>query len=327
MLATATALPDGRVLVTGGYGGPHDTMLASAELYDPSTGRFSPAAPFYSPRFSHTATLLGDGSVLIAGGGNFTVGYLNSAERYQPATNTWVAAGQMPGARDGQTATLLKDGRVLVAGGFNGQALRSTAIYNPVTNSWSAGASMHTARYHATAVLLADGRVLVVGGEQGFHNLTVLKSAEVYNPADNRWSSAGHLPRPSANETETVLPHGHVLVVGGGDRLPGFTAACEIYNPARNSWKQTAPLPAPRAFHVAAALRDGRVLIAGGINDRGALAQAEAYNPGTGKWSPAGRTTPAYREAAAMLADGHVLVLGGQAYSGSFVNRAELFLP
>jgi N-acetylneuraminic acid mutarotase len=327
-LAGAALLPDGRVLVTGGF---QHTMLASAELYDPSQGRWSVVAPFYSPRFAHTATTLSDGSVLIAGGSNLTVGYLSSAERYLPATNTWVPAGQLAIARDNDTATLLKDGRVLVVGGLNnfGPALKSAEIYNPATNSWTRAADMAASRYHHTATLLPDGRVLVVGGEQRYAGGTVklLSGATVYDPTTNLWASAGSLPYQLANQTATLMQNGRVLVVGGGDREPGFTARVEIYNPARNRWTAVAPLPQPRAFATAALLPSGRVLVTGGINDHGALGNAELYDPTHNRWTSAGETRPGYREASVTLQNGMVLVIGGESYQGPPLNTTTLYSP
>ena len=122
---TATLLKDGRVLVAGGYSYfPGDNLTASVDLYDPATDTWTAAAPMTQPREQHTATLLEDGKVLVAGG---CCGVDKSAELYDPASDTWKAAATLTSGRSSHTATLLKDGRVLVAGGW--------AVFGPYRHS------------------------------------------------------------------------------------------------------------------------------------------------------------------------------------------------
>jgi hypothetical protein len=123
---TATLLGSGQVLVVGGNGvsGGTLTLLASAELYDPTVGTFAATGSLTVARYNHTATLLTNGMALIAGG--LDVVALASAELYDPSAGTFTATGSMVAGRDSHTATLLGNGEVLIAGG-NGNAASSTS--------------------------------------------------------------------------------------------------------------------------------------------------------------------------------------------------------
>ena len=121
--------------------------------------------PLHTARYSHTATLLTNGMVLVAGG--IGAGNLSSAELYNPTTGIWTATGSMTNTRYGHTATLLPNGLVLVAGGFNGAYLSSAELYNPAVTVELGPQCRFTwniARYGHTATLLPNGLVLVAGG-------------------------------------------------------------------------------------------------------------------------------------------------------------------
>jgi hypothetical protein len=182
---------NGKVLVTGGECGSPCTVRDSAELYDPQTGTWTATGSMHAARSHHTATLLQDGTVLVAGlpfNCGASCASEPSAEVYDRATGKWRATGNMAVPRSYHTATLLPDGHVLVTGGGLGpDALASTELYDPQTGTWSSASLMSTHRSMHTATLLPNGQVLVAGGEgylQGAPMLSYdLASAELYAPA------------------------------------------------------------------------------------------------------------------------------------------------
>jgi hypothetical protein len=142
--ATATVLKDGRMLVTGGLETFQETArgVRAAEVYDPSTGVWSPAGDIKIIRNSHTASLLPDGMVLIAGGKRYGR-MLPEAEIYDPASNTWAQAANLTQARASHAAVALQNGMVLVVGGeaASGAALSTAELYDPATGTWAFSAA------------------------------------------------------------------------------------------------------------------------------------------------------------------------------------------
>jgi N-acetylneuraminic acid mutarotase len=272
-----------------------------------------------------TATLLGDGHVLVVGGGNVTGSplALASAELYDSGTNSWGPAAPMATPRYGQTATSLGNGKVLVTGGRDNSnnVLSSAELYDPASNTWSSAGSMAKARTDQTATLLNNGKVLVAGGWQ----VGALSSAELYDPVSNTWSSAGSMATARYSQTATLLANGSVLVVGGNPGAP--LSSAELYDPATNIWSVAGSLATARVYHTATLLGNGKVLVAGG-GYNGELASAELYDPGNNSWSPAASLSTARGWASAtLLANGQVLVTGGWNSTNNDLSSSLLYDP
>lgn len=233
---TATRLENGEVLVTGGlnYQNGNINVLSSAEIYDPSIGSFSPIANMTTERTQHTATLLANGQVLIAGGYT-TAGQgssLSSAELYDPVANSFTPIADMTVARCLHTATLLNNGQVLLAGGFDfrdgqGEATASAELYNPAPVSFRSTGQMHDERYLHTATLLDNGQVLVAGGTG--------QSAELYKNSTKKFSATGSMERERRAHTAVLLNDGRVLVAGGFGNTYDTPITAELYLPIGGS--------------------------------------------------------------------------------------------
>ncbi|MFA6545384.1 MAG: kelch repeat-containing protein [Limisphaerales bacterium] len=322
---TTTLLPNGKVLVTGGYGsGP--TNLSSADLYDPAIGTWTTTGALGTSRAGHTATLLPNGKVLVAGGYNSTSGYLTSAELYDPATGMWTATGALNVDRGGHTTTLLPNGKVLMAGG--GDDTRRTELYDPATGTWTVTGALNANRSAHTATLLPNGKVLVAGGAyyDGV-SLTRLTSTEVYDPATGTWTITGTMSIGRDTHTGTLLANGKVLVVGGFGAFEdgSVLASAELYDPATGTWTASGALNTNRWNHMATLLPNGKVLVTGGDGDLGRLASAELYDPATGIWTASGvMNIGRWFHTMTLLPNGKVLIVGGEDNSGT-LNGVELY--
>lgn len=278
---TATLLPDGRVLVSGGFGA--DGWLGSAEVWDPKTGRWAAAADMLIARGLHSATLLATGLVLVMGGSNDEELPVTAAELYDPIRDVWVRTEGWADYRSGATTTTLLDSRVLVTGGgAEDQSSASAVIFDPDTGRWDATGAMAEARWHHEAALLGDGKVLVVGGSAGV-GVDDLATAELFDPRVGSWTTTGSPSVACFLQTATRLLDGRVLVVGslrdGSEFDP--IACAELYDPERGTWTAATGTLESRRGHTATLLLDGRVLILG-ESGTGAVASAVLYDPSIG---------------------------------------------
>jgi N-acetylneuraminic acid mutarotase len=278
------------VLVAGGETTLHRSgaigtdYLASAEIYDPVAGTWTPTGSMASARWQHTATLLPNGTVLVVGGGGAP--WLASAEIYDPVAGTWTTTASMNYPRSNHTATLLANGTVLVAGGqyddSNGNNLLPTVteIYDPGTGVWTVTGAMMTGRVFHTATALPTGKVLVAGGfgALGSAEPSVVSSAEIYDPSARTWSSAASMLTARGTHTATLLSSGKVLVAGGCGCVAPVSNA-EVYDPVLGIWIATSSMSTDRWNYIATLLLDGTVLVAGGTPNNGVfLSSAEIYH-------------------------------------------------
>lgn len=289
-LHTLTRLKDGTVLAAGGLGGssPTGPGLGTAEIYHPDGNQWTfTTGPMLTPRWGHSAVLLDDGSVLVAGGSaarpGGSVTALRSAERYTPGDGKWHEAPAMTDARTGHTAVALDNGMVLVVGGVlpvgvpDDPALAFCELYDSVKKLWAPTGSLLRARRHHQATALSGTTVLVTGG--------------------------------TAPGSPGTAPYD-----------PFSQRAAEVFELGSGKWTEVKPMPAGRAFHRAVPVGPGRVLVVGGAasdRDEAGYRSAFLYDAGEDEWTPAtGLETGRWSFAAAPLDDGGAAIAGGVLRSG-----------
>jgi hypothetical protein len=293
------------------------SLARVAAAFTPTTGSMTVA------RAAHTATLLQNGQVLIAGG-NGASSSLASAELYDPTSQAFTATGSMTTARSGHTATLLANatlpnhGKILVAGGGS----QTAELYDPMVGTFTTTGGMIAPHTGQTATLLQNGRVLVAGGGTA--------SAELFNPSTGTFTATGSMTVSRTGQTATLLLDGRVLIAGGGTATDPAVASAELYDPVSGTFTATGSMSEGHSGHTATLLLDGTVLVAGPDNT------AELFSPGTGTFSVVGELlTPGSGATATLRNDSTVLVAGGRivTFSGSHhqyraensIAAAELF--
>lgn len=317
----------------------------------------TPAGKPIVARFKHTATLLPDGKVLIAGGAGDD-SQLNNAELYDPATNRFSTTGNLLVGRREHSATILPNGKVLLVGG-TGESITEDGrrvftidtgeLYDPVSGTFSATQSIPLAVYAITP--LQNGKILftraddaalydpatgtsnAAGKPVGQHlddSATPLQNgktlfiedytAELYDPATNRFTATGSLSINRHSYSATLLSNGKVLVAGGIDTRHSFLASAELYDPTTGRFTSTGDLVTARHGHSAILLQNGKVLIAGEVGRDGFVyGSLELYDPATGAFSSIGRLASSGIKTATRLQNGKVLFVGG--------DTAELYDP
>jgi len=326
---TATLLYDGKVLIVGGQSGIHPAnVLTTDELYDPSSGSFTAIANTISPHAGHTATLLPDGTVLIAGGtDNYAA--LASAEIYDPATRTFTAAGSMTTPRVFPTATLLSSWKVLIAGGINGRTLASAELYDPSTRTFTPTGDMTMSRVSHTATMLPNGKVFIAPGDDGDD----WQSAEVYDPNTGTFSTAEWGAKNLTAATANLLPNGNILFTLQPPEGDFASDAAALYSSSAGTFTPTAPLLYARYLATGVTLSDGSVLVTGNyLGDCTGASSAEIYDATAGTLSSAGSMiTGRNRHPATLLNDGSVLITGGltpgRCQPAALLASAELYHP
>jgi MYXO-CTERM domain-containing protein len=362
--------PDGRVMAVGGCaltGCPSSfvqtscgQVLANSDLWDPSSGTWTSAAPMMTARTTFAGIPLPSGDLIAAGGCTGTnctqmndaglcvaqpcTQTTNLAERYSFATGSWSAAGTLSSPRFASMGVPIGNGDALVMGGCDvGACTPSVQQWSVADNTWSEQAPLPTPRGFSTATVLADGRVLVVGGCADPLCATVLGDAVVYDPVANTWTAAGSMSASRAGHTATLLNDGTVLVAGGCSDAACMTvlSSAEIWTPsgtdddsgagsvgAGGEFVAVPSMVGARHHHTATRLSNGEVLMAGGADSSGSsLPTSEAYLPLARQWIG---TSAMFMSRAfhigVELRDGRVLVSGG-CNPQTCIPFAEIFSP
>src|SRR2546421_374201 len=265
-------------------------------------GKWSFTGSMKVARYNHTATLLKNGKVLVAGGVDSSGNMLASAELFNPTTGTWSLTGSLHVARFDHPSILLSNGKVLVAGGDDGagytcvsfssgsasqkmiksplspcfcpHSIKSAELYDPTVGTWSLTGNMNSPRVFHSATSLPNNKVLAAGGLKCTNvfveNCQSLASAEIYNVTTGKRSFTGSLHMPRADHRGTRLTS-MVLVAGGG------LVSSEIYNATTGTWSLTGSMNIARSDNMQMRLTSGQVLVTGGRGSSGVIASAEVY--------------------------------------------------
>lgn len=307
----AMLLQTGEVLKVGGRGSTANPIIGS-EVYNSETDSWLYTEYPEERRYFYAGTLLDNGEVLITGGLNPSNGTtFDSTEIYNREDDLWRFVGPLRKGRRQHTVTKLPNGQVLVVGGTpvgSGGTTNRSEIYDPILESWEyTVGSMNSGRVLHEATLLTSGKVLVTGGFSG----GALRSAEVFDSEDERWTLVSSFEISRSGHTATLLSSNEVLIAGGANGIA--LASAEIYDVENDNWRSTGELATTRAGHTATLLPSGQVVVIGGEDkDGNRLSTTEVYSPTTGEWTAGPPLLRARKNhTASLLPNGEVVVFGG----------------
>jgi hypothetical protein len=298
-----------------------------------NVGTFTPTMGTEEARFDHSAVLLNDGRILLAGGMQANGVVLASAEVYDPAQSAFIRVAPMTAKRVGAVSALLPDGRVLIAGGWDGSANLATAeLFDPTTNRFIRTSSMLKPRDHAEAVTLKDGNVLICGGNR-VPDGEPMVDTEIYDSKSGHFIPTGSMQVPRSYFKAVLLSDGKTLVAGGFSSGERILQSAEIYDPSSNQFHLVGAMAHARYKLSGVALRDGRALIVGGSDQYPAGTRydtTELFDPRSERFS-AGPTMSQKRHkihsSVVMLPNGNVLVAGGSQQPEVYEASTNLFRP
>ena len=327
--AAGALLQDGRYLIAGGIDA-NGNVLASVELYNPTTGAFTlDSQQMTTRRQVPMVATLPNGKVLIAGGCTAVPGIDDptaTTEIYDPVADTFTPASNLLTPKCGGIATVLNNGKVLIISGPD-----FAELFDPSPGGVPQLVPYSDPNYNpSTAVTrLANGKVLVAGGTLSGN---VTNVAEIYDPTSGSFSTTGPMNTARLSNSAVLLPGNQVLVAGGNTNgvysVDIDTASAEIFDGV-SSFHNTGSMLVPRDNFNAVGLADGRVLVVGGRTPPNAVELAEIYDPNTGVFSGAGNATAGFDDpqASVLLQNGNVLITAGNEAPGGAQGIANLYDP
>jgi hypothetical protein len=275
----------GGLVQEGDYRG---IATASVETQDLSTMRWSAAGcmpPLPDPRAHHSVSCCAGGRVVVCGGYNcggadMMLHLISTALQWLPGTGTWSALPGLPGERNGAASVSLPDGRTMLIGGQSGgQPLASVVVLAADGSGWSDLPPLTGGRvFYPVAALLPDGKVLVAGGRSGLAADTALNTAELWDPATQKWTALPPMAHKRSNAVACVLPSGRVAVVGGFSTDGVTRKDGQVFDPVKREWEPLGAEMAQKHDNTSA------VAVAGGLLVMGLAGRPELYDEDSGRW-------------------------------------------